>query len=70
MKQFRGTSPKPYRCALNQGGREVNEIHQVIDTSDGDAVVETFRNKFLADKKAELSPAYVVRSFSLHGVHP
>ena len=62
---------KEYRspCASvrlnNHGPRNVNAIFQVYDTSDGDAVVETFRNEHIANRKAESNPAYRVRSYSL-----
>lgn len=59
------TEPKGYRCALNAGTREVRAIYQVIDTSDGDAVVDTFRNEVLANRLAATSPSYRVRPFAL-----
>jgi hypothetical protein len=59
------TAPKPYTCALGDWQPKPVALYQVIDTSDGDAVVDTFRNPHLADKKAALSPAYRVREFIL-----
>lgn len=49
----------------NHGPRNVRALYQVIDHSDGEAVVDTFRNRVLADRLAALSPAYEVREFSL-----
>lgn len=40
-------------------------LYLVVDTSDGDAVVGTFRNAVLAERQAAASPAYVVREYSL-----
>lgn len=62
----RSTAPKPYRCALDTGERIVNAIYQVIDRSDGDHVVDTFRNRFLAEKLAATSPVYEVREYLLN----
>lgn len=59
------TAPKPYRCPLNPGPRNVRSIFQVIDTSDGDAVIETFRNVHLANKLAAVSPTYQVRDYAI-----
>ena len=59
----RSTAPKPYRCALDPGPRNVNGLYQVIDTSDGDAVVDTFRNHVLAERLAACSPTYQVRDY-------
>lgn len=59
------TEPKGYRCPLNPGTREVRALYQVIDTSDGDAVVATFRNEALAYRLKSTSPSYRVREFAL-----
>ena len=63
---FHSTAPKAYRCPLNAGERNVKALYQVIDHSDGDAVVDTFRNKVLADRLASLSPAYEVREYLMN----
>jgi hypothetical protein len=60
----RSTEPKPYRCALNRGPR--SPLYHVIDTSDGDTLVSTWRNKHLADKAAATSPTFRVREFDLN----
>ena len=65
MSEYRGTAPKPHRCALNPGGPDVKAVYQVIDHSDGEHVVDTFRNRALADRLATVSPAYEVREISL-----
>ncbi len=62
---YHSTEPKGYRCALNTGERNVRALYQVIDTSDGDAVVNTYRNGALANKAAMASPSYRVREFQL-----
>lgn len=59
------TAPKPYRCALADLQPGQRMLYQVIDHSDGEAVVDTFRNRVLAERKAETSPAYSVREFVL-----
>lgn len=63
------TEPQPYRstCASTATAqpRTVRALFQVIDTSDGEAVIETYRNVHLANKLAATSPAYEVREFSL-----
>lgn len=55
----------PYRCALNQGPREVRRIYIVADTADGNTIVETYRNKVLADRHASKFPTYKVYSYEL-----
>lgn len=59
------TAPKPYRCPLNPGTREVRAIYQVIDLSDGESVVETYRNEVIANRAIEGHPSYVVREIAL-----
>jgi len=62
---YHSTEPKPRRNPLDQGPRNVVALYQVIDTSDGDAVIETFRNNFLAQRLADTMPTYRVREYSL-----
>jgi hypothetical protein len=60
------TAPKPYRCALDRGPREVTSLYLVLDTSDGDAVVGTFRNRVIAEREAERNPTYRVREYGIN----
>lgn len=57
------TAPKPYRCALADLQPGQRKLFQVIDRSDGDYVVETFRNAALAERLAATMPSYEVREF-------
>ena len=59
------TAPKPYANALGNMQPGPRGLYLVVDTSDGDAVVGTFRNPVLAERQADASPAYVVREYSL-----
>ena len=61
-QQYRGTAPKPYQSALAPWQNGQRALYQVIDTSD-DAVVDTFRNRVLAERQAKTSPAYRVREY-------
>lgn len=66
MNQYHhSTEPKPRRNPLDQGPRNVVALYQVIDTSDGDAVIDTFRRRALAEKLADSMPTYRVREYSL-----
>lgn len=61
------SEPKPYQsplAALQCGQRR---LYQVIDTSDGDTVVDTFRNSVLAEHLCAVSPAYRVREYLIGG---
>ena len=64
-QQYRSTAPKPYQSALAPWQNGPRALYQVIDRSDGDFVVETFRNAALAEKLAATTPSYEVRSFLL-----
>lgn len=66
-QHHRGTAPKPFQSALAPWQNSQRALYQVIDTSDGDAVVGTFRNRVLADRQAETSPAYRVREYLIGG---
>ncbi len=57
--------PPRQRHPLDNSGRTVRCIYQVIDGSDGDAVVTTYRNEHLANVHARTSPAYSVRPIIL-----
>lgn len=59
------TAPKPYTNALGNMRPGPRGLYLVIDTSDGDFVVGTFRNRVLAERAAEASPTYRVREYSL-----
>ena len=61
-QQYRGTAPKPYQSPLAPWQNGQRALYQVIDTSD-DAVVDTFRNRALAERRCETSPAYRVRDY-------
>ena len=61
-QQYRGTAPKPYQSTLAPWQNGQRALYQVIDTSD-DAVVDTFRNRVLAERQAKTSPAYRVREY-------
>ena len=66
-QQYRGTAPKPYQSALAPWQNGQRALYQVIDTSDGDAVVDTFRNRVLAERLCETSPVYRVREYLIRG---
>lgn len=58
------TDPKPYRCPLAVEA-SVKTLFTVVDTSDDNGVVATFRNRALAEKLADASPAYEVREHTI-----
>lgn len=66
-QQYRGTTPKPHQSALAPWQNGQRALYQVIDTSDDDAVIETYRNRVLAERRAETSPAYRVREYLIGG---
>lgn len=65
--QHQSATPSPYQSPLAAWQNGQRELYQVIDTSDGDAVIATFRNRVLADRQAETSPAYRVREYLIGG---
>ena len=66
-QQYRGTAPKPHQSALASWQNGQRALYQVIDASDGDAVVDTFRNRALADRLCATSPVYRVREYLIGG---
>lgn len=64
---IQSSAPSPYQSALAPWQNAQRALYQVIDTADGDAVVATFRNRVLADRQAETSPAYRVREYLIGG---
>lgn len=56
-----------YQSALAAWTNAPRALYTVIDTSDGDTVVGTFRNKHLAERKAATSPTYRVREYLIGG---
>lgn len=64
-QMYRSTDPKQARHPLDPGPRNVVALYQVIDVSDNDAVIQTFRRQALAEKLADSMPTYRVREYSL-----
>lgn len=66
-QQYRDTAPKPYQSALAPWQNGQRALYQVIDASDGDSVVDTFRNRALADRLCATSSVYRVREYLIGG---
>lgn len=66
--RYRSTEPKAHQSALAQWqGGLVKQLFLVVDTSDGDAVVGTFRSEHLAERVANNNPSYRVRDYAIGG---
>ena len=46
--------------------RNVKELFTVVDKSDGDTVVQTFRNIHVAERFAGTNPSYEVRGYAIN----
>ena len=67
IHQYKSAPPTPYQSALAPWQNAPRALYTVIDTSDDDTVVATFRNRALAERHGNTSPTYRVREYLIGG---